>query len=168
MHLFTAQRRWPTSAGFCLLFVFVKSPSAHWKYTAWIPKGQIRSAFRYQDINVMSNIKEQAPRQFKRATLYYFFENLLKMESKIVLTLTLKHAMWFVFTRPDIVLGHAVRGIKVWFPVCVLRAGLYTQTWEFCCTTRTETWIKMPQTCHVYLGVWRIDDCRIPNFKRCH
>lgn len=56
-----------------------------------------------------------------------FFADLLNIEIKIVLTLIQVH-VWFVFTRPDIVVGHAVSWIKALLPVSVLRAGLYIQT----------------------------------------
>lgn len=71
--------------------------------------------------------QEQQPIQLSQKNSLKFFENLLNIEIKIVLTLIQVH-VWFVFARPDIVLGHAVSWIKALLPVSVLRAGLYIQT----------------------------------------
>lgn len=84
----------------------------------------------------MFNIKAQATKQINQArrSVYASLRICYKIKTKTVLTLTQVLGMWFVFTRPDIVLGHAVSGIKALFPVSVLSASLYTQIRELSCT----------------------------------
>lgn len=134
--LFRSLRWWPTSAGFCLLFASVKSPPVHsvWTQTDWIPRTDWNcfGVWEYKRFCSTWNYRTTTNRLGQKDNIR-FLENLPEIKTKVVLTLTWVH-VWFVFTRSDRELGHAVSWIKALFPVSVLRAGVYTQTWVSGCT----------------------------------